>query len=366
MTDDTRGLEDRGPDPRPHPSDPVRGSSTRVKVLTRGWSAALAALVIGVVYCHTESPRYPAARRFSLGESAGHARAINFGPGGEVRAAFGPEGEVRAATMLDGANRVWRIGPGSERAVPSEPALPGFSAAFSPDGVMLAVGGDSAVTLTEAAPGRPRLTLRTGDGLTCALAFSRDGGALAVAGERSVTVWDTASGVGRATARLGLCEAVSLAFGPGGGFLVTGGKDGCVRVWDLGAGRPRLALRAHEFTVTTVAVSDDGRTLASASACNRVARLWDVATGRGLVALRGHTALVQAVAFAPGGRTVATGGSDETVRLWDVPSGRERACLRCPGVRPIALAFSADGRSLAAGGFEPEVRVWNVSGIPGP
>jgi WD40 repeat protein len=150
--------------------------------------------------------------------------------------------------------------------------------------------------------------------------------------------------------RIGLREVLSLAFGPDGRTLMTSGQDGWVRFWDLATGRQRLAVRPHARHTTALALSDDGRTLASASACERVARLRDVATGRESVALRGHTAPVQALAFAPGGRMVATGASDETVRLWDVPSGRESACPRCPGIRPGVITFSRDGRALAAGG----------------
>jgi len=338
MTRDKLGLDHRGPDHLSHLGDAVKIALMRVKILIPGWRSVLAALVIGGVYL-AGSPPDRIARRVGLGESAGQARAIAFGPGDELL----------AATMLDGAIRVWRIGPGSDRAVSSEPALPGFAAAFSPDGLTLAVGGDSVVTLTEAAPDHPQHTRRTGDGPTCALAFRRDGQSLAAAGERGITVWDTASVGERAAARIGLRDAASLTFGPDGRSLVTGGQDGWVRFWDLATGRQRLAVRSHARYVTALALSNDGRTLASASDCDRVARLRDVATGRESVALRGHTAPVLAVAFTPGGRVVATGAADETVRLWDVPTGRERARLCCPGVRAGALAFSADGRALAAG-----------------
>ena len=221
MSREQLGLDHRGPDHPPHLGDPLRGAPTRVSVLTRGWSAALAALVlIGGLYL-AGSPQDRSARRVGLGEAAGQARAISFGSGDDLL----------AATLRDGAIRVWRAGPGSGGAVSSEPALPGFAAAFSPDGTMLAVGGDSAVILTEAAPDRPYHTLRTGDGPTCALAFSRDGRALAAAGERGVTVWDTASVGERAATRIGLRDAVSLTFGPDGRTLVTGGPDGWVRLW---------------------------------------------------------------------------------------------------------------------------------------
>jgi WD40 repeat protein len=354
MTRDKLGPDRCGPDHPFHLGDALRIALKRVKILIPGWRSVLAALVIGGVYL-AGSPPDRIAMRVGLGESAGSTRAIAFGPGDPLL----------AATMTEGGIRAWRIFPGSGWAIPFGPAVPGFAAAFSPDGRMLAVGGDSVLTLTEAAPDRPWRALRTGDGPICALAFSRDGQSLAAAGERGITLLDAASVGERALTRIGLRDAVSLAFGPDGRSLVTGGRDGWVRFWDLETGRQRLAVRPHTCYVTALALSDDGRALASASACERVAPLRDVATGRESVALRGHTAPVQAVAFAPGGRVVATGAADETVRLWDVPTGRERACLRCPGVRPGALAFSADGRALAAGGIEPEVRVWDVSGIPG-
>jgi WD40 repeat protein len=317
--------------------------------------ATLTTLVIGAFYLDG-SPRSRPARQVSLGGSTAPSRAIAFGPGGELR----------VATLLAGATQIWRIGPGSGRAAPSGPALPGFAWAFSPDGATTAVGGHSTVTIREANAERPTRTFKSDDGRISALAFRRDGGMLASAGERGVSLWDTKVGGERAAMRIGLRGGISLAFGPDGRSLATGGQDGYVRLWDLATGRQRLVVQAHARDVNSLAFSDDGRTLASASVCDQVARLWDVASGRGLVALAGHTALVQSVAFAPGGRTVATGGADETVRIWDVASGRELANLRCPGVRVGVLAFSPDGRALAAGGFEPEVRVWDVSSIPEP
>jgi len=92
----------------------VRGTSTRVRVVTWSWAAALAAVVIGGVYL-AGSPPDRVAMRVGLGESGGLTRAIAFGPGNQLR----------AATMHDGAIRPWGIGPGSGRAVHCEPARPG-------------------------------------------------------------------------------------------------------------------------------------------------------------------------------------------------------------------------------------------------
>ena len=81
--------------------------------------------------------------------------------------------------------------------------------------------------------------------------------------------------------------------------------------------RLRATLEAHSEGVWDLAISPDGKFLASASR-DKTIKLWDLSNGRNTATLKGHTDSLGALAFHPDGKILASAARDQTIKLWDI------------------------------------------------
>ena len=132
--------------------------------------------------------------------------------------------------------------------------------------------------------------------------------------------------------------------------VVAGDAGDTITVWEVETGRQAHVLVGHREDIATLAVSPDGRLLASGSNDADI-RLWDMATGQSLKTLTGHTNAVRSVAFSPDGQTLASGSVDRTVHMWDVCSGQALQTLQGHADAVVSVAFSpaAPGRHRRIG-----------------
>jgi WD40 repeat protein len=228
--------------------------------------------------------------------------------------------------------------------------------AFCPDGKRLATAGeDDTVQIWDLPSGRELHRLDGQSSGAVHLAFSPKGKYLALGGGQ-LTVWDTTTWKKVWTRPTG---GHAVAFSPDERLLASGsrGPNYMVRLWDVATGQERHTLPGHTWWIYGLAISPDGRNLASASHDSSV-RLWDPETGAAVKTppLR-HFGPAKGVAFSPDGLYLASAGQDRTVKIWDTATWREWRTLRDPTGGILSVAWSPDGRRLAWGGTDATVKI---------
>jgi WD40 repeat protein len=100
---------------------------------------------------------------------------------------------------------------------------------------------------------------------------------------------------------------------------------GLIKVWDWASRKELKALRGCQYRILGLALSPDGRILASGGGLQGSAgevKLWDLASGRLIADLKGHKTWVESVAFSPDGKILVSAGGWGTgpgeIKLWDL------------------------------------------------
>jgi RNA polymerase sigma factor (sigma-70 family) len=283
--------------------------------------------------------------------------------------AFSPDGWLLASGGEGAAEKtgelcIWEAPTGKLRAMVRTEA-PVRSLAFSPNSRILALAAGDTVNLLDATTGKLTLTVKQ-SGTVQAVRFAPDGKLLAtVSRDKTIRLWDTAGNEVRAIDAAD--EKDSLAFSPDGRLLAAAGSGTGVSMWDVRTGRAILTLHGQ---ARAVVFAPEGKTLATAGA-DKTVRLWDAATGKEIRTLKGHTHPVSDVAFALDGSLLAScsglgvgGVPDEhgpgEIILWDPATGKQVAILRGHKAPISSVSLSPHGARLASASWDGTVKLWRV------
>ena len=205
----------------------------------------------------------------------------------------------------------------------------------------------SATSLAASSP----VTLGSHEGTT-RVTISPDGTTAASTGDKTVKLWNVAAA--NELRAFPLEEAgLSLAFAPDNQSIAVRMESG-VEVLDLKSGRRLQRFDSHTGGVPRIAISPDGKWLASGGSDHK-ARVWELATARLAYELPHQYHLVFGVHFSPDSTRLITGAGDGVathgeVKMWDMSAGKN--VWRHEGKQIWMVAAMPD--SAAAGSIDVE------------
>jgi len=150
-----------------------------------------------------------------------------------------------------------------------------------------------------------------------------------------------------------------LEFSRDGSLLAGSTFNGEFMVWEFTPSGPSLKWALQPRHVQMFAFAADNRSIAIAQfhADLKCLGLWDLQTGKRVLQFSDNPDGVNALALSPDGRTLASADVDQSIRFWDVMTGRLQSRIH-EGVGWVkTLVFSPDGRRIAFAGRDCAIQM---------
>jgi WD40 repeat protein len=258
---------------------------------------------------------------------------------------------------------------------------------------------DSEILVLSAKSGRPQRAIRGHEALVSGVKFISGGSRIISTGwDNTTRLWDLESGGNETGVIKHNSEVKCLSVNPEISKGASGARDGEVKIFSLRTFKVIRNLLAHSFDVSSLAFTNDGTRLLTAS-WNGYLTIWDLASYEPLkdhrlarerirsmtvspddskaflglhsgcilqvnlegplnkIKLEGHSDVVSSLAIDRSGERLLSGSWDRTLRLWSVESGTE-IDDEIIGTGVSSIAWAPKGNKFYSADFSGRLIVW--------
>ena len=339
-----------------------RNKSYRLIAIGAGIVTALA-LTVGTYHVQT-SNTWNKLEKISLANTlSGHSKRVS-------SIAMTPDGQLIASASEDKTIKLWNLRTGKLLRTLTGHSEGIRSVAMTPDGKLLASGGDDkTIKLWNLDTGNLLRTLTGHSDIVQAVTISPDGKLIASgSNDKTVKLWNLQTGKAIRTLTGFSSIVYSVAISPDGQTLISGAEK--LYLWHLPTGKLISTISDPSGNVVAaLAMTPDGETLVSGSNWGKFS-LWNLPNlvngCKGVQPCRPTHILsgsnggwVHSLAISPDGKTLATGSDREnTIKLWNASTGEPRITISNRLTSVESLAFSPDGKSLVTNGEDGKIEIW--------
>jgi WD40 repeat protein len=230
------------------------------------------------------------------------------------------------------------------------------------------------------------------------LGFSPDSSKIMSIGfDRVIQLWDVKSRNKISNLNYNDSERTAIVTSKDFKYLTVGRRDGDVEIISTETGKTLNRFFAHYEPVSWLAISDDNKYLATATAnelklcefnnfkllfeksgfsgplafspdCKEISgtdtnynvKLWQLPSGKELFTYSGHKWTIWASAFTPNRNYLITAGMDGTARVWNTLNGSLVAVLSGHKEFITSVAISPDSKTLVTGSTDDSVKYWSL------
>ncbi len=261
--------------------------------------------------------------------------------------AYSPDGKWMATASGDpgifGVVKLWAAEPDGavkpvRELVETQDVV--FSVAFSPDSKKIATAGaDRTIRIFEVETGKLLVQIEDHADWIFGVAFSPDGKRLASASrDKTCKVFDVEKKESLVTFPGHAQPVYTVSFTPDGKGVATGGEDNRIRIWNPdNDGRQIREIGGFGGTVFRLRYTPDGQAIVACSGDKLVHVMKP--SGTPIRKLQGHQDWVYAMAISRDGKTIASGSWDGDVRIWNFGDGKLiRNFFAAPGYKQGSTA----------------------------